>query len=231
MSAQSIHSSSFTTSVAALRSNLRFHGLAVVSSDGLIGRTHNDITFDWSSGSDKEHFFCTLDRASLCIMGRKTHELYPNKGNRSRLVISRSVPDGERDPCDPQAMFCNIDTLTPSELLQRISLLVGTKTDKLVCVLGGSQIYKLFLEHPCLGFDSFDVTVEENVAHHTGVALFPEAVSRGLDGLLQTFSRAGLQIHRRNSLTPGTTLVTLQASGDITTCQESRELLNSVEAR
>jgi dihydrofolate reductase len=200
------------TTLAALRSSFQIHGLAVVSNDGYIGRTATDITFDWSSGADKEHFFCALDRASLCIMGRKTHQLYPNKGQRSRLVISRSMPDATIDPADPHASFCNIDELSPYKLLQRIASTIGTETNKPICVLGGSQIYRLFLEHPCLGFDSFELTVETKITHDAGVSLFPAIAGQGLDGLMRTLTRSGLQVEKHDFLTPDTARISLVAN-------------------
>jgi dihydrofolate reductase len=209
------HSEHIFSSLAALRSKLHIHGLAVVSNDGYIGRTANDITFDWSSGADKEHFFCALDRASLCIMGRKTHELYPNTGKRLRLVISRSAPDGMIDPSDPNAIFCNIDELSPYKLLQRIISTVGAAAEKPICVLGGSQIYRLFLEHPCLGFNSFDLTVEAGITHHAGVSLFPETAGQGLEGLMRTLTRSGLRVENRGFLTPDTALISLVACDTI----------------
>jgi dihydrofolate reductase len=212
MATLSNHSTHIVPFLAALRSKLHIHGLAVVSNDGYIGRTANDITFDWSSGADREHFFSALDRASLCIMGRKTHELYPNAGRRPRLVISRSVPDGRIDPSDPNAIFCNIDELSPYKLLQRIISTVGAAADKPISVLGGSQIYALFLEYPYLGFNSFDLTVETGITHHAGVSLFPETAGQGLEGLMRTLTRSGLRVGNRSFLTPDTTLISLVAS-------------------
>lgn len=204
-----------TLGLPALRSKLQIHGLAVVSNDGYIGRTATDISFDWSSGADQEHFFRALDRSSLCIMGRKTHELYPNRGRRSRLVISRTMPDGTIDPADQRATFCNIDELPPLSLLQRIVSTVGAETNKPICVLGGSQVYKLFLEHPCLGFDSFELTVETKIAHHAGVSLFSEIEGQGLDGLMCTLERSGLRVEKRELLTPDTARISLVASSPL----------------
>lgn len=198
-----------TTQLAVLRSKLHIHGLAVVSSDGSIGRSPDDITFDWSSGADKEHFFASLDRASLCIMGRRTHQLYPNKGQRSRLVISRSIADGSTDPADPHAIFCNVDALSPAELLRRIVTIVGSNAEKPICILGGAQIYQLFLEHPCLGFDSFDLTVETDRTHTGGIPFLPEVAEQGVGGIIQTLTRTGLKIHHQEFLTPNTARVSL----------------------
>ena len=229
MSTHNSHSTHSSTALAALRAKLHFHGLAVVSSDGYIGRMLNDITFDWSSGADKEHFFCALDRAALCIMGRKTHQLYPNMAQRPRLVISRSMPDHTTDPNDPHTLFCNVDELSPSELLRRIVVVVGSQADKSICVLGGSQIYRLFLEHPCLGFDSFDLTVETHIAHGSGVSLFPEVADQGLDSLIGTFSRAGLQIRKRDFLTPETARISLRAGESSTLHGEHRRESKQIE--
>lgn len=231
MSTQSSHSTHAPTAIVPLRSKLHFHGLAVISSDGYIGRAPNDITFDWSSGADKEHFFCALDRSSLCIMGRKTHQLYPNRAARSRLVISRNMPDNTIDPADPHAVFCNVDELSPSELLRRIVSVVGNKTDKPVCVLGGSQIYRLFLEHPCLGFDSFDLTVETHISHGTGVSLLPEVADQGLDSLIGILSRAGLRMHKHDFLTPETARISLHASEVATPDLRYSQILKQTEAR
>jgi dihydrofolate reductase len=210
MTGHSPSSINIATSSAALRSKLHIHGLAVVSSDGSIGRSPDDITFDWSSGADKEHFFASLDRASLCIMGRRTHQLYPNMGKRSRLVISRSVTDGLTDPTDPNAIFCNVDALSPAELLRRIVTIVGSNTEKPICILGGAQIYKLFLEHPCLGFDSFDLTVETDRTHTGGIPFLPEAAEQGVSGIIQTLTRIGLAIDHQEFLTPSTARILLR---------------------
>lgn len=202
-----------SASPVALRSNLEFHGLAVVSSDGYIGRSPTDITFDWSSGADKQHFFNALDLSSLCIMGRKTHELYPNRGNRPRLVISRIAPDGMTDPHDPHAVYCNVDALAPHELLQRIVSTFSGVMERSICVLGGSEIYELFLHHPCLGFDRFDLTVETNITHLTGVSLLPATAGSGIEGLVQTLQRSGLWQTSHTNLSSTTTLISLSNKG------------------
>jgi dihydrofolate reductase len=208
-----------TLSVRDLRSKLGIHGLAVVSNDGYIGRTATDISFTWSSGADKEHFLSALDRASLCIMGRKTHELYPNRAQRSRLVISRSRPDGTVDPADERATFCNIDELPPLRVLQRIVSMVGAETNKPICILGGSQVYRLFLENQWLGFDSFELTVETKIAHNAGVSLFSEIAGQGLDGLVGTLERAGLRVEKREKLTGDTERISLVAKDSATRAQ------------
>jgi hypothetical protein len=82
-------------------------------------------------------------------------------------------------------------------------------------VLGGSQVYKLFLEHPCLGFDSFELTVETKIAHHAGVSLFSEIEGQGLDGLMCTLERSGLRVEKRELLTPDTARISLVASSPL----------------
>jgi hypothetical protein len=134
------------------------------------------------------------------------------------------MPDDTIDPADPYTRFCNSDALSPLGLLQRIVSTVGTDTHKPICVLGGAQIYRLFFEHPYLGFDRFELTVETKIAHHTGVSLFPEIGGQGLNGLMNTLTRSGLQVQRREFLTPETALISLVANESVALQQPFTEI-------
>ena len=92
--------------------------------DGAIGK---DGDLPWRQSTDLQHFK-QITIGGTIVMGRKTWESLPGKlPNRTHLVMTR----GSRD---------DVDTITFPEVLK-------LSKEQEIFIIGGGEIYNLFLEH------------------------------------------------------------------------------------
>lgn len=76
-----------------------FHGYAIISDDDCIADASCVLPESLMNEADWIYFQAELDLADLCLLGRASHELTPNKKGRRRLVIS-STANGLEERAD-----------------------------------------------------------------------------------------------------------------------------------
>lgn len=150
-----------------LRNKIFIRGIAVVSSDALIAGSSGGTA--WASAEDKEYFFKVLQEPALLVMGRKTFELSASKNlSRKRLIFSRT-----QSPADHHNSFINFPENDSEDeklkLLKKLSELSSEFEGKIL-ILGGSEIYSLILK--TLGYNAFDLTIEDQITLNSGRPLF-----------------------------------------------------------
>ncbi|RJQ37431.1 dihydrofolate reductase [Candidatus Parcubacteria bacterium] len=139
----------------------RIWAIAAVTLDGKIAR-HASHATDWTSPEDKAFMRSLLDASDVIVVGRNTFDAAKEPlSKRNCIVLTRSVSGATRQ--NDRLIYANADDVALSELL---------KPYRAVAVLGGTQIYTLFLRHGLL--DDLYLTIEP-IAFGDGLPLFAHA--------------------------------------------------------
>lgn len=140
--------------------------IAAETKDGFIARHDSEISTNWTSKEDKKFFVEKTKQAGVVIMGRKTFDTFgrPLKERRN-IVMTR------QDIKIPEAEVTNE---SPEELINRLEK-EGVKE---VAILGGAEIYKLFIEKNLI--DKVYLT-QENINFGNGVPFLPQELRQKLN--------------------------------------------------
>ncbi len=111
----------------------QLHAYAIVSADDRIADASGAFPDALRNQADWAYFQAGLDRAVLTLLGRRSHEAAPNAKGRSRLVMSRSVPDLVRVA---DAWWWNPAGIPLHEVLRTI-----VPDGGVVCVPGGQSAF------------------------------------------------------------------------------------------
>lgn len=131
--------------------------IAAVTADGFIAKTAEHAA-DWSSGADKSHFVKVTKAAGVIIMGATTFKTIGRAlPGRRNIVLSRSS----------KSIHPEVETTSeaPKALLERLA----TEGHDSVCIIGGSQIYSLFM---AAGLVSELMLTVEPLVFGKGISLF-----------------------------------------------------------
>jgi dihydrofolate reductase len=116
--------------------------VAATSIDNKITRGSNGDSFSWTSPEDQKYFTNLIKESDLIVMGRKTYQVNSSKMDLThgplRLVLTKNPKKYSHLKISKHLEFTS---LTPKE----ISLQYFPKY-KQILILGGSQIYSLFLK-------------------------------------------------------------------------------------
>jgi dihydrofolate reductase len=113
---------------------MRFSLVAAMAKNRTIGKNNKLI---WHLPEDLE-FFKTTTKGKVMIMGRKTFESLPKVlPNRFHIVISRSAPTQTHERVQ---FVTSVD-----EAVKKAKELESQGWPDEVCVVGGAEIYKLFV--------------------------------------------------------------------------------------
>lgn len=108
--------------------------VAAMAKNRTIGNNNKLI---WHLPEDLE-FFKTTTKNKIMIMGRKTFDSLPKTlPNRFHIVISRSAPTAQQDRVH---FVTNVE-----DSIKKSQELIKQGWPDEVCVVGGAEIYKLFL--------------------------------------------------------------------------------------
>ncbi|MGF1475701.1 MAG: hypothetical protein ACFB6S_09075 [Geminicoccaceae bacterium] len=166
-------------------------GFAIVSADGLMADAEGVMPDALRFEADWRYFQDQLDRCSLCLIGRHTHEAAPNHMLRRRLILSTSVPGWHRE--DDVTWWWNPVVLTLGEVLDE--LIVAGDT---VSVVGGTRVFDLVAS--TLGFDRFHLSLADGVRLDRGKPVFSGTDSR--DALRRALTEQGLGVQEKRALSP-----------------------------
>jgi dihydrofolate reductase len=138
---------------------MNFELLVAMSKNGIIG---NENKIPWHIPEDLIRFK-NMTKNSIVIMGRKTFNSLPNGPlkNRINIVLSRNLKNNVNTQNENNGViFVNMDNIFT--ILEKYE-----KDDKKIFIIGGSDIYKLFIDR-C---NTLHVTIIYQQID--GVCLFP----------------------------------------------------------
>jgi dihydrofolate reductase len=143
----------------------RIEGYVIVSADGMLADGHARIPDSIRNDADQHFFQSGLDKAAVIVHGRHSHEGGPHAAGRKRLVVTRQVAALAPDTDYPNAVFWNPVGATLDEALERIGVTDGT-----VAVIGGPEVFSLFLPL----YDAFHLSRAANARIPGGLPPFTE---------------------------------------------------------
>ena len=141
------------------------HGYAIVSADDRIADKGGRSPERLSNAADWTYFQAELDKAVLCVLGRRAHEAAGNPRRRRRVVASGTV-HGLKEWHD--AWWWNPADLSIGEMLGELA-----EAGDRIAVPGGRKIFDLFRG---FGFDCFHLTRNDAVRLPGGVPLFSDVL-------------------------------------------------------
>ncbi len=141
------------------------HGFAIVSTDDRIADKSGLLPERLNNEADWAYFQSELDKAALCVLGRRSHEAAGNARRRRRVVASSQV-HGLEERLD--AWWWNPGDLSIGEMLGELA-----DAGDRIAVPGGRKIFDLFRAY---GFDCFHLTRNDAVRLPGGVPLFSDVL-------------------------------------------------------
>ena len=117
-----------------------FEMIVATDTEGCIGKAN---TIPWHLPEDLKHFK-ELTLNHIVIMGRKTFESLPNGPLKHRLNI---VISSQTDLIynDTNVIVTNMNKVF--DIVNAINANANANASKKVCIIGGSQIYNLFIKY------------------------------------------------------------------------------------
>jgi len=138
------------------------HGHAIVCGLARItdatGAMPEALRFD----ADWQRFQAALDRANICLIGRRTHAAAPNLRRRRRLVVTAAATAELDDPC--------AIALDPAGENLHARIAADSGADAHVAVVGGTGVFDLAADQ--LGYHAFTLTVASAVRLDGGAPVF-----------------------------------------------------------
>ena len=144
---------------------LQIEGYAIVSADGMLADEKGTMPASLLIDEDQSFLSDRLDSASLIVHGRNSHERQPNSPARKRLIMTRAVRGVSATSEYPLALLWNPEFVSLESAAGELGVTNGT-----VAILGGTQVYGLFLGR----YDAFNLSCVPGVRMPQGRAVFPE---------------------------------------------------------
>ncbi|SHF77429.1 hypothetical protein SAMN02745157_2972 [Kaistia soli DSM 19436] len=144
------------------------HGHAIVSEDDCIAEPDGAMPPALRNDADWRRFQHELDKAALQVVGRFSHETFPNRAGRRRMVVSSQV--------DGVELRNDVWWWNPGEASLGEALKKAAPDGGLIAVPGGRRVNDLFLS---LGFDAFHLARHAGVRIPGGIPVFSRAWAAG----------------------------------------------------
>ena len=138
-------------------------GHAIVSADDKIADATGLMPAGLRHEADWQQFQHQLDQASLIVLGRIGHAMFPNPKGRRRLILSHQAQGLE---LRADGFWWNPQLMNWREVAAKL-LAEGGR----VAVTGGRLVFDEFL---AIGFDCFYLARAENVTISDGVPIFSQ---------------------------------------------------------
>jgi dihydrofolate reductase len=144
----------------------RIEGYAIVSEDGMLADAQRRIPDALKVEADQVFFHRALDSAAAVVHGRHSSEGGPDEARRPRIVMTRTIAALARDATRPRAVLWNPAGASLEEAWTALA-----PPDGVLSVIGGPEVYGLFLE---IGYDAFYLTRVPRVRIPGGRPIFPQ---------------------------------------------------------
>jgi dihydrofolate reductase len=154
-----------------------FEGYAIVSADGMIADRNGYMPEGLKHESDARFFRAGLDRATLLVHGRHSHEQQgPVSERRKRLVVTGRIAGFSVHPSLANAWVWNPASMPFDQACVKIGVTEGN-----IAVIGGTGVFGLFLK---IGFAAFHLSRADKLVLPGGRPVFPEVPAKTPQELL-----------------------------------------------
>jgi len=144
-------------------SQRRIEGYVIVSADGMLADSRNQMPAELKFPGDATFFSGALDSADLIVHGRNSYEDQPNSPHRKRIIVTRKVAAVERDPGNPNATLWNPAGASFEAACEAAGVNAGT-----VAVIGGPDVFDMFMDR----YDTFFLSLAPHVTLPGGAPCF-----------------------------------------------------------
>ena len=143
----------------------RIEGYVIVSANGMLADAKGEMPDSIKNDADQRFFQDALDRAAAVVHGRHSYEGGPHAARRKRLVLTRQIAAIAPDPAHANSLLWNPLGASLDQALAQLGVTDGT-----VAVIGGPEVFSLFLPL----YDAFHLSRAANVAIPGGLGVFTE---------------------------------------------------------
>src|SRR3974377_1502532 len=92
--------------------------------------------------ADQRFFQNALDHAAVVVHGRHSHEGGPRAARRRRLILTRQIAVFAPDSAHPNTLLWNPVGASLDAALAQLGI-----GDGIIAVIGGTEVFSLFLPH------------------------------------------------------------------------------------
>ncbi|MES2599293.1 MAG: dihydrofolate reductase [Pseudomonadota bacterium] len=154
---------------------MRIEGYVIVSADGMLADASGIMPPELKFEADQKFFEAALDAADLIVHGRNSFEDQPRSPERTRIVLTRTIPALARDPANPKATLWNPAGASFEDACRASGVATGT-----AAIIGGPIVFEMFMDR----FDTFWLSQAHNLKIPGGMGGFLEVPSRSPQTIL-----------------------------------------------
>lgn len=118
---------------------LVIEGFAIISEDGMLADASGSMPSTLVIEADQQFLSNGLDRASVIVHGRNSHESQTRSPLRRRLIATHGIKTIAPAPNYPRALLWNPTGVSLGKAAEALGVRNGT-----VAILGGTEIYVFF---------------------------------------------------------------------------------------
>ena len=148
---------------------MRIEGYVIVSADGMLADASGIMPPELKFEADQRFFESALDAADLIVHGRNSFEDQPRSPERTRIVLTRTIPALARDPANPKATLWNPAGVSFEDACRESGVTTGT-----AAIIGGPVVFEMFMDR----FDTFWLSQAHNLTIPGGMGGFLEVPQR-----------------------------------------------------
>lgn len=156
-------------------SPLRIEGFVIVSADGMIADKRGEMPASIQIAADQDFFHAALAGAAVVVHGRRSGEGGPGAAARRRIIVTRRIAALAPDPDNPRAVLWN-----PAGAPFADALRIAGVAGGLVAIIGGCEVFGLFLPH----YDAFHLSRAGRVLLPGGRPVFPQVPAQTPEAVL-----------------------------------------------
>lgn len=143
---------------------MRIEGYVIVSADGMLADASGVMPASLKFEADQRFFESALDAAALIVHGRNSYEDQPRSPERTRIILTRSIPAITRDPANPKATLWN----PAGASFEDACRMSGVK-DGIAAIIGGPVVFAMFMDR----YDTFWLSQAHGLTIPGGMGGFP----------------------------------------------------------
>ena len=154
---------------------LVIEGFAIISEDGMLADASGSMPSTLVIEADQQFLSNGLDRASVIVHGRNSHESQTRSPLRRRLIATHGIKTLAPAPNYPRALLWNPAGVSLGKAAEALGVRNGT-----VAILGGTEIYGFFLSR----YDAFHLSRLAGLRLPGGRPVFPQVPKRSPEDVL-----------------------------------------------
>lgn len=154
---------------------MRIEGYVILSADGMLADANGVMPAALKFDADQRFFESALDDADLIVHGKNSFEDQPRSPERTRIVLTRTIPALTRDPANPKATLWNPAGASFEDACRESGVTSGT-----AAIIGGPVVFEMFMGR----YDTFWLSQAHNLTIPGGMGGFLEVPRRSPQDIL-----------------------------------------------